>query len=78
MGEQIVEKDVSKKIQGIAILMMIVHHAFGFPERLLPGISYIGIPMGGGKNSKHLSDQCARFVCHFLHLERGMVWQIRP
>ncbi len=26
--------------------MMIVHHAFGFSERLLPGISYIGIPIG--------------------------------
>lgn len=65
MGEQIVEKGVSKKIQGIAILMMIVHHAFGFPERLLPGISYIGIPMGGKKTRNiyriNVQDLCVTF-----------------
>ena len=76
MSGQIIDKDVSKKIQGIAVLMMIVHHAFGFPERYLSGISYIGIPIGGGI-LKRLSAQCARFVYHFLHLEPVMVWQTK-
>lgn len=65
MGEQVIEKDVSKKIQGIAILMMIVHHAFGFPERLLPGISYIGIPIGGGYLETFIGSMCKICVSLF-------------
>ena len=65
MSGQIIDKDVSKKIQGIAILMMIVHHAFGFPERYLSGISYIGIPIGGGYLETFIGSMCKICVSLF-------------
>ena len=45
-NESIITKGISKRIQGIAILMMIIHHTFGFPEKILQGITYIGIMFG--------------------------------
>lgn len=65
MGEEIIDKNISKKIQGIAVFMMIIHHAFGFPERYLPGISYIGIPIGGGYLETFIGSMCKICVSIF-------------
>ncbi len=41
----IFSKKQTEYIKGIAILLMLVHHFFGFPEWYVEGISYIGIPL---------------------------------
>lgn len=38
-------KNNTEIIKGIAILLMLFHHLFGFPEWLTDGIKYIGIPL---------------------------------
>lgn len=35
-----VRKDDSAAIKGVAIMLMLVHHLFAFPTRLLPGVSF--------------------------------------
>ncbi|MBE7011357.1 MAG: acyltransferase [Ruminococcaceae bacterium] len=37
-------KDYTAIIKGVAILLMLFHHFFGFPEWYVEGVSYIGIP----------------------------------
>ncbi len=38
-------KDNTEMIKGIAIILMLFHHLFGFPEWYVSGVSYIGIPL---------------------------------
>lgn len=38
-------KDYTEIIKGVAILLMLFHHFFGFPEWYVEGVSYIGIPL---------------------------------
>ncbi len=38
-------KDYTEMMKGIAILLMLFHHLFAFPEWYVDGISYIGIPL---------------------------------
>lgn len=60
-----IRKEISNRIQGIAILMMIVHHLFAFPDRLMfDYISVWGV-------LKHLLAQCAKYVFQYLHFFLG-------
>lgn len=43
MAQNITNKDNFTFIKGIAIICMIVHHAFGFPEWYVDGVSYPSI-----------------------------------
>ncbi len=38
-------KDHTEIIKGVAILLMLFHHLFGFPEWYIEGVSYIGISL---------------------------------
>lgn len=38
-------KEKTEYIKGIAIILMLFHHLFGFPEWLADGVKYIGIPL---------------------------------
>ena len=38
-------KDKTEMIKGIAIILMLFHHFFAFPEWFVTGVSYIGIPL---------------------------------
>lgn len=38
-------KEHTEIVKGLAILLMLVHHLFGFPEWYADGVSYIGIPL---------------------------------
>ncbi len=38
-------KEQTEMIKGVAILLMLVHHLFGFPEWYTEGVSYIGISL---------------------------------
>ncbi|MBQ2890888.1 MAG: acyltransferase [Clostridia bacterium] len=38
-------KESSEMIKGVAILLMLFHHFFGFPNWYVEGISYIGVPL---------------------------------
>ncbi len=38
-------KEHTEIIKGIAIILMLFHHLFGFPEWYAEGVSYIGIPL---------------------------------
>jgi len=38
-------KDYTEIMKGVAILLMLFHHLFGFPSWYVEGVSYIGIPL---------------------------------
>ncbi len=38
-------KDYTEMIKGVAILLMLVHHLFGFPDWYVDEVSYIGLPL---------------------------------
>lgn len=40
-------KEHTEIIKGVAIILMLMHHFFGFPEWYVEGVSYIGIPFRG-------------------------------
>jgi hypothetical protein len=54
------EKNLSTAIKGLAILLMVAHHCFGFPEWYIQGIDYshiqiLGAPLSGWvTNSTHI------------------------
>lgn len=60
-----IEKQISKGIQIIAILMMVFHHTFGFPERYLSGISYIGLTIGSICVEQFIGSMCKICVSLF-------------
>ena len=60
-----IEKQISKGIQIIAILMMVFHHTFGFPERYLSGISYIGLTIGSICVERFIESMCKICVSLF-------------
>ena len=65
MNEVTVTKKLSKRVQGIAILMMILHHTFGFPERILPGVSYVGFTIGSLSVETFIGQMCKICVALF-------------
>lgn len=60
-----IEKQISKGIQVIAVLMMVFHHTFGFPERYLDGISYIGLTIGSIHVEQFIGSMCKICVSLF-------------
>ena len=60
-----IEKQISKGIQIIAVLMMVFHHTFGFPERYLDGISYIGLTIGSIHVEQFIGSMCKICVSLF-------------
>ena len=38
-------KNHTEILKGVAILLMLFHHLFAFPEWYVEGVSYIGIPL---------------------------------
>lgn len=65
MKESGIEKQISKGIQIIAILMMVFHHTFGFPEKYLNGISYIGLNIGNIHVEQFIGTMCKICVSLF-------------
>lgn len=63
--KSVIDKNISKKMQGIAILMMVIHHTFGFPELILPGISYMGISVGSVSIEVLVGQMCKICVALF-------------
>ena len=63
-----IDQTISKRLQAIAVLMMIFHHTFGFPQRLLEGVSYIGIPVGGGNSEVFIGQMCKICVSIFAFI----------
>lgn len=63
--ERFIDKDTAKRIQAIAVLMMVFPHTFGFSERILPGISYLGVPFGGTTIEVFLGSMCKICVSLF-------------
>lgn len=64
-SQSVITKDISKKIHGIAILMMVIHHTFGFPETMLPGISYMGLTIGSISIEAYIGKMCKLCVAVF-------------
>lgn len=60
-----IEKQISKGIQIVAVLMMVFHHTFGFPERYLEGISYIGLTIGSIHVEQFIGSMCKICVSLF-------------
>lgn len=63
--ERRISKEISKGIQIIAVLMMVFHHTFGFPERYMDGISYIGITIGSFHVEEFIGSMCKICVSLF-------------
>ena len=63
--ENTINKQTSKAIQIIAILMMVFHHTFAFPERYLNGISYIGLTIGSIQVEQFIGSMCKICVTLF-------------
>jgi len=55
-------KDEAKMIAGIAIILMFIHHMFGFPNYLRPDVNWNGIPVFGAYKLEYIFAQFAK-VC---------------
>lgn len=55
----------SKYIKGLALLMMVYHHFFGFPDRLLGSNAYNEIVLSGHHLDYLLASACKLCVCIF-------------
>ena len=68
MEEKFINKTTASKIQAIAVLMMIVHHTFGFPDKILEGISFVGIQIEGGEAEVFIGQMCKICVSLFAFM----------
>lgn len=65
MSNECLDKTITKRVQVIALFMMIFHHGFGFPDWLMDGVSYIGIPFKDGTVEQFIGQMCKICVSFF-------------
>lgn len=73
MDKQI-SKDKSKGIKFIAVVIMVILHVFGFPDRIAP-YSYKSLLMFGGGDSRIIFSNWLFNSCSFIFIYKW-IWNV--
>lgn len=69
MNDNILDQKISRYIKAIAIIMMVIHHFFAFPDRWLESNLFItGGYIGGKPVEQMLGEMCKLCVCIFAFI----------